>query len=260
VVVAVFSFVSAVFAAWRLCVRLSLRFCRSHGEMLRFAQHDIAVAGNPPRQAMRVYEIFRSLQGETSRAGVPMDFVRLAGCDLACTYCDTTAARDASAGREMTAGEVVAALPSPPLPWVAVTGGEPLLQLAEVNALVAALAETGRRVLVETCGAHSVADLDPRAVRILDVKTPGSGMADRMDWANLDRLRPEDEVKFVLTGRADYEWAAALVDRHDLAARTTVLMGPARPALDAATVAKWLLRDGRSVRLNLALHKDLGLH
>ncbi|MFO8014961.1 MAG: 7-carboxy-7-deazaguanine synthase QueE [Phycisphaerae bacterium] len=209
---------------------------------------------------MNVYEIFRSLQGETSRAGVPMDFVRLAGCDLACTYCDTAAARNPSAGRQMAVPEVVAALPSPPLPWVAVTGGEPLLQLDEVNALVAALADTGRRVLVETCGAHPVAALDARAVRILDVKTPGSGMADRMVWANLDRLRPTDEVKFVLTGRADYEWACRVVDRHNLAARTVVLMGPARPSLEAATVAKWLLADGRPVRLNLQIHKDLGLH
>jgi len=208
---------------------------------------------------MNVYEIFRSLQGETTRAGVPMDFVRLAGCDLACTYCDTAAARDPSAGRAMTVAEVLAALPSPPLPWVAVTGGEPLLQLADVNALIAALAETGQRVLVETSGAHSVAALDARAVRVLDVKTPGSGMADRMDWTNLDHLRPTDEVKFVLTDRADYAWACDVVDRHGLADGTTVLMGPARPSLDSATVAKWILEAGRPIRLNLQIHKDLGL-
>ncbi len=208
---------------------------------------------------MTIYEIFRSLQGETSRAGVPMDFLRLAGCDLACSYCDTAAARDPSAGREMTVAQVVAALPMPALPWVAVTGGEPLLQLEAVNALVAALADTGRRVLVETNGAHPVDGLDDRAVRILDVKTPGSGMADRMVWANLDRLRPADEVKFVLTGRADYEWGCDIVDRHDLAARAVVLMGPAHPALNTATVAKWLVADGRPIRLNLRLHKDLGL-
>jgi len=208
---------------------------------------------------MRVYEIFRSLQGETSRAGVPMDFIRLAGCDLACTYCDTPAARDPSAGRAMTVAEVMAALPSPALPWVAITGGEPLLQLDEVNALVAALHGSGRRTLVETSGAHPVDGLDARAVRILDVKTPGSGMAERMVWANLDRLRPTDEVKFVLTGRADYEWACRVVDRHGLAARAVVLMGSAHPHLDAATVAGWILSDGRPVRLNLQLHKDLAL-
>jgi len=208
---------------------------------------------------MRVYEIFRSLQGEGSRAGVPMDFVRLAGCDLACTYCDTPAARDASAGREMTVPEVLAALPSPALPWVAVTGGEPLLQRVEVNALVSALAGTGRRVLVETSGAHPLEDLDDRAVRILDVKTPGSGMAERIVWANLDRLRPGDEVKFTLTDRADYKWACEVVDRHGLADRAIVLMGPARPALEPATVAEWILADGRPVRLNLQVHRALGL-
>jgi len=208
---------------------------------------------------MQVYEIFRSLQGETSRAGVPMDFVRLAGCDLACTYCDTPAARDASAGREMSAREVLAALPSPPLPWIAITGGEPLLQLDDVNALIAALAGTGRRVLVETCGSHSVEALDERAVRVLDVKTPGSGMAERMDRTNLVRLRPGDEVKFVLTDRTDYDWAWRVVDRHDLCARAVVLMGPARPHLDAKTVAEWILADGRPIRLNLQIHKDAGL-
>ena len=113
--------------------------------------------------------------------------------------------------------------------------------------------------MVETSGAHSVERLDERAVRILDVKTPGSGMAERMVWANLDRLRPTDEVKFVLTSRADYEWACAVVDRHGLAARAVVLMGPARPHLEAATAAGWILAGGRPVRLNLQLHKDLGV-
>jgi len=208
---------------------------------------------------MNVYDIFRSLQGETTRVGVPMDFVRLSGCDLACTYCDTPAARERSAGREMTVAEVLAAFPSPPLGWVMITGGEPLLQVDAVNALVAALAETGRRTLVETCGAVSTAALDDRAVRILDIKTPGSGMAERMDWANLDRLRPVDEVKFVLTDRADYEWARRLVAERRLLERAAVLFGPARPHLSARQVAEWLLADGLGVRLNLQIQKDLGL-
>jgi len=208
---------------------------------------------------MQVFEIFRSIQGETARAGGPMWFVRLAGCDLACAYCDTPAARDSDAGRRMTVGEVLAAVAAPPLPWVAVTGGEPLLQAAEVNALIAALLDRGRQVLVETGGAHPIDSLDPRAVRIVDVKTPGSGMAARMLWRNLDLVRPSDEVKFVLTGRGDYEWAKSLVARHGLAGRTTVLFGAAAPLLDPASLARWILDDGLPVRLNLQLHKLLGL-
>jgi len=208
---------------------------------------------------MQVFEIFRSIQGETTRAGVPMGFVRLAGCDLACAYCDTPAARDPDAGRRMAVEEVLAAVAAPPLLWVAVTGGEPLLQAAEVNALIAALLDRGRQVLVETGGAHPIDSLDPRAVRIVDVKTPGSGMAGRMLWRNLDLVRPGDEVKFVLTGRDDYEWAKTIVARHGLAGRTTVLFGPAAPLLDAASLARWILDDGLPVRLNLQLHKLLGL-
>ena len=208
---------------------------------------------------MQVFEIFRSIQGETARAGMPMWFVRLAGCDLACAYCDTPAARDPAAGRRMAVAEVLAAVAAPPLPWVAVTGGEPLLQAAEVNALIAALLDRGRQVLVETGGAHPIDSLDPRAVRIVDTKTPGSGMAERMLWRNLDLVRPSDEVKFVLTGRDDYEWAKSVVARHGLAGRTTVLFGPAAPMLDAASLARWILDDGLPVRLNLQLHKLLGL-
>jgi len=208
---------------------------------------------------MRVFEIFRSIQGETTRAGVPMWFVRLAGCDLACAYCDTPAARDPAAGRRMTVEDVLVAVAAPPLPWVAVTGGEPLLQAAEVNALLAALLDRGRQVVVETGGARPIDSLDPRAVRIVDVKTPGSGMAGRMLWRNLDLVRPSDEVKFVLTGRDDYEWAKSVVARHGLAGRTTVLFGPAAPLLDAASLARWILDDGLPVRLNLQLHKLLGL-
>jgi 7-carboxy-7-deazaguanine synthase len=208
---------------------------------------------------MQVFEIFRSIQGETARAGMPMWLVRLAGCDLACAYCDTPAARDPAAGRRMAVAEVLAAVAAPPLPWVAVTGGEPLLQAAEVNALIAALLDRGRQVLVETGGAHPIDSLDPRAVRIVDVKTPGSGMAARMLWRNLDLARPGDEVKFVLAGRDDYEWAKTIVARHGLAGRTTVLFGPAAPLLDAASLARWILDDGLPVRLNPQLHKLLGL-
>jgi len=223
---------------------------------------------------VRVFEIFRSIQGETSRVGLPMHFVRLSGCDLACAYCDTVPARDPAAGREMSVAEVLAAVAAPPLPWVAITGGEPLLQVREVNALIAALLEAkgsgplrlkgpdpfrGRGALVETSGAHAVDALDPRAVRIVDVKTPGSGMVERMAWRNLDLVRPEDEVKFVLTGREDYEWAKGVAARHALLGRTTVLFSPAEPSLPATDLARWVIADGLAVRLNFQIHKYLRL-
>jgi len=234
---------------------------------------------------MRVYEIFRSIQGETTRVGLPMAFVRVAGCDLACSYCDTPAARDPKAGREMTVAEVLARLDETGLPWCMITGGEPLLQAEDVNTLVVELVCRGHEVMVETSGAYPIDLVDPRARRIVDVKTPGSGMADRMDWRNLERLTPRDEVKFVLTGRPDYDWAKEVVESHGLLARCQVLFGaadpgaplrrpacgplpstfscdahaPLRPGLAARTVAEWILADGLPVRLNLQIHKMLGL-
>jgi 7-carboxy-7-deazaguanine synthase len=208
---------------------------------------------------MRVFEIFRSIQGETTRAGLPMWFVRLAGCDLACTYCDTVPARDAGAGREMTVDEVLAAVSAPPLEWVAITGGEPMLQAEEVSALASALLGRGRQVLIETNGAHPIDSLDPRAVRIVDVKTPGSDMAGRMCRRNLELVTARDEVKFVLTGREDYDWAKGIVSQYALPARTTVLFGPAAAQLDPRTLARWILDDALPVRLNLQIHKLLGL-
>jgi len=236
---------------------------------------------------MRVYDIFRSIQGESTRAGLPMDFVRLAGCDLKCTYCDTAAARDFAAGRDMTVAEVLAAVgtaadpdaaveaaradaagrPAAPLEWLEITGGEPAHQAAQVNALVAALIDSGRKVMIETNGAHPIDLFDPRAVRIVDVKTPGSGMADRNCWRNLNLLAPQDEVKFVLTGRADYEWAKGVLSRHGLAGgsaksaagRAAVLFGPAAPGLDARALAEWIVADALPVRLNLQWHKVLNM-
>jgi len=206
---------------------------------------------------MRVFEIFRSIQGEGTRAGLAMDFVRLAGCDLQCSYCDTPEARDPAAGRDMTVAEVVAALPSPALPCVEITGGEPMLQIWDSSALVAALLRQGRTVLIETSGAHPIDGLDVRAVRIVDVKTPGSGMAERMYWGNLDRLQPHDEVKFVLSGRADYDWAKAVVARYELTARVAVLFSPAQESLPPRTLADWIVADALPVRLNLQIHKYL---
>ncbi len=211
---------------------------------------------------MRVFEIFRSIQGETTRAGAPMDFVRLAGCDLACSYCDTPAAQNPKAGREMTVDEILASLPRPLFPEVMITGGEPLLQCAQVNALIGELVAQGCEVLVETSGAHSIDPMDRRARFIVDLKTPGSGMAERMRWENLERLTGRDEVKFVLTGRADYDWAREVVRRHRLAERCPVLFGaadPGAPGLAVRALAEWILADALPVRLNVQIHKVLGL-
>ena len=208
---------------------------------------------------MQVFEIFSSIQGEGTRAGLPMVFVRLAGCDLACAYCDTPAARDPRAGREMSVEAVVEAGAAAPLPWVLITGGEPLLQAAETGRLAEALLARGREVLIETSGAHPIDALDPRVVRIVDFKTPGSGMADRTWWHNVDLLTPRDEVKFVLTGRADYDWAKEVVRRHDLPDRVAVLFGAAAPMLSPRVLAEWILADRLPVRLNVQLHKVLGL-
>jgi 7-carboxy-7-deazaguanine synthase len=220
---------------------------------------------------MRVFEIFRSIQGETTRVGLPMAFVRVAGCDLACSYCDTPDARPPDAGREMTIAQVLAALPCsrehlslqglprPPRTEVMITGGEPLLQPEDVNALVVELVCRGHEVMVETSGAHPIDLVDARARRIVDIKTPGSGMADRMDWRNLERLTPRDEVKFVLTGRPDYDWAKEVVESRGLAARCPVLFGSAWPLLDPKALARWMVEDALPVRLNLQIHKMLGL-
>jgi 7-carboxy-7-deazaguanine synthase len=185
--------------------------------------------------------------------------VRLAGCDLACTYCDTPAARDPSAGQVMDVPQIVAQIEKAPLPWVQVTGGEPLLQADGVNALAAALIGRGYEVILETSGAYPIETLHPRISKIVDLKTPGSGMADRMHWANVEHLSMSDEVKFVLTSREDYEWAKACVERHGLLERASVLFGAAAPKLDLALVAQWILMDRLPVRLNLQIHKWLGL-
>ncbi len=208
---------------------------------------------------LRVFEIFRSLQGETTRVGLPMWFVRLAGCDLACTWCDTPAARDPDAGRAMSLDEVLDVTAAPPLDWLTVTGGEPLLQVEAVNALVARCAARGQRVLVETSGAHLIDELHPWAYRILDVKAPGSGMADRMRPENLAALRPEDEVKLVLAGRDDYDWAAARLRAGDFPAGVAVLLAAAEGRLEAAVLARWMVEDGLGARLNVQIHKGLGL-
>jgi 7-carboxy-7-deazaguanine synthase len=203
---------------------------------------------------LTVNEIFLSIQGEGTRAGRPCVFVRLTGCPLRCVWCDTAYAFHEGARREEA--DVLADLHrfSPRL--LCLTGGEPLAQPGSFP-FVTRLADEGWEVVVETSGHVPLGHLDPRAAVVMDVKTPGSGESARMDWANLDRLRAADEAKFVIDGRADYEWSRDLVRGRRLSERCPVLFSPVHGVLDPGTLGRWILDDGLAVRLQVQLHKYL---
>ncbi len=203
---------------------------------------------------LRVREIYRSIQGESTYAGWPCVFVRTAGCDIRCVYCDEPHALSAAGGEKLTIDEVLARVAKLGTPLVELTGGEPLLQKA-VPELVTRLCDAGYTVLIETGGHHDISALDPRAHAIVDVKTPGSAMVRHNDLANLARLRPGDEVKFVLCDRADYDWAVRVVREHALEGKVPVHFSPVHPGLDPRDLARWIGEDGLHVRLNLQLHK-----
>ena len=203
---------------------------------------------------LTVNEVFFSIQGEGTRAGRPCVFVRLTGCPLRCVWCDTDYAFHE--GRRRKEEEVVAEVARWPSRLLCLTGGEPLAQPAAFP-FVTRLADDGWEVVVETSGHVSLERLDPRAVAIMDVKTPGSGESARMDWSNLSRLRPKDEAKFVLDGRADYEWSRDLVREQRLAERCTVLFSPVHGRLEPGALGRWILEDALPVRLQVQLHKIL---
>jgi 7-carboxy-7-deazaguanine synthase len=203
---------------------------------------------------LRITEIFCSLQGESRSAGWPTVFVRLTGCPLRCTWCDTAYAFSGGAWRELDA--ILAEVAACGVRHVTVTGGEPLAQ-ADCRELLARLCAAGYAVSLETSGALDIAGLDPRVTVVMDLKAPGSGEVERNRYANLDLLRPTDQVKFVLADRADYDWARAQLAQHDLAARCEVLMQPVFDALAPAELAQWILDDRLPVRFQLQLHKLL---
>jgi 7-carboxy-7-deazaguanine synthase len=201
---------------------------------------------------MRITEIYASIQGETQYAGLPCTLVRTTGCDLRCGYCDSAFAFHG--GRDMDLPEILAAVADLGAPLVLLTGGEPMLQ-REIGALAGLLLQSGYRVMIETSGAHPVDTLPPAVVRIVDVKTPGSGESARMRWEVLDGLRPQDAVKFVVAGEADYRWAADVIRSRRLDQRTEVLLSPVHGVLDPQQLVAWMLRDRLGARLNLQLHK-----
>jgi 7-carboxy-7-deazaguanine synthase len=203
---------------------------------------------------VRVTEIYRSLQGESSFAGLPCTFVRLTGCNLRCAYCDSGFAF--YGGESIEVGEVLRRVAELGVPLVEVTGGEPLWQLGSL-ALMRDLCDRGYTVLLETGGSLDISRVDPRVHRIVDVKTPDSGMERRNLWSNLAHVGPLDEVKFVLGSRGDYEWARAAIREHALESRTSVLLSTVFGALEPRRVVEWMLEDGLQARFQLQLHKLL---
>lgn len=203
---------------------------------------------------LKISEIFYSLQGETSRTGLPTVFVRLTGCPLRCVWCDT--AYSFSGGTLMSLPAILAEVARHPTKRVCVSGGEPLAQ-KNCLPLLTALCDAGCDVSLETSGALDVSGVDPRVSRIVDLKAPGSGEVERNLWSNLEYLTPHDELKLVLADRADYDWAVAQLRQHGLIDRCPILMAPVQGSLEPGTLADWILADGLPVRLQVQLHKLL---
>lgn len=210
--------------------------------------------GRDTGSRLRITEIFLSLQGESTRVGLPTVFVRLTGCPLRCGYCDTAYAFHGGQSHALSA--VVEQVMAFDVRHVCVTGGEPLAQRACLD-LLTALCDGERSVSLETSGAMDVSAVDPRVSRIVDIKTPGSGEVDRNLWRNLDVLGANDEIKFVLCGREDYEWARSVIAERDLASRCTVLLSPSHGQLEPAQLADWIVADRLPVRFQMQLHKTL---
>ncbi|NMF90897.1 7-carboxy-7-deazaguanine synthase QueE [Aromatoleum petrolei] len=203
---------------------------------------------------LRITEIFASIQGESTRVGLPTVFVRLTGCPLRCSWCDTEYAFQGGENRSIA--DVCDAVAAHGIRHVCVTGGEPLAQKSCLP-LLTALCDAGFSVSLETSGALDIAAVDLRVSRIMDLKAPGSGEVARNRWENLAHLGAHDEVKIVLADEADYAWAKAQIALHRLAERCTVLLSPVQGRLDPTLLAEWIVRDRLPVRFQLQLHKIL---
>ena len=203
---------------------------------------------------LRITEIFHSLQGESASVGWRTVFVRLTGCPLRCGYCDTAYAF--KGGKWWDIDAILARVAGFDARYVTVTGGEPLAQ-SECLTLLRALCDAGYRVSLETSGALDVSAVDPRVIKVMDLKTPGSGESGKNLYANIDHLGPQDQVKFVIADEADYQWSRTELQRWDLASRCDVLFSPVAGQMSATQLADWILRDRLDVRFQLQLHKLL---
>ncbi|HLG18536.1 MAG TPA: radical SAM protein [Bdellovibrionota bacterium] len=203
---------------------------------------------------LTINEIYSSIQGESTWAGLPCVFVRLTGCDLRCTYCDTEYAF--YQGKSMSLEEILRTVNKCGTPLVEITGGEPLLQ-KNVHVLLKQLADEGKTVLLETSGAHDISRCDPRVIRIVDIKCPSSRMARHNRWENIEHLRSKDEVKFVIGNREDFDWSVEVVQRYELTRRCPVLFSAVSEVLPLVTLAEWVRSCGLAVRLQPQLHKIL---
>lgn len=203
---------------------------------------------------LKIHEIFYSLQGESSRVGLPTVFIRLTGCPMRCVYCDTAYAF--SGGSNMEVDEILAKVKEFGTRYVTVTGGEPLAQKA-CHELLKALCDLGYSVSLETGGAIDISQVDKRVSVILDIKTPDSGESQNNLWSNLQYLKAEDEVKFVLCSRSDYDWAKRLLNEHGLAGKCPILFSPVYSQLNPTDLANWIVADQLPVRMQVQLHKIL---
>jgi 7-carboxy-7-deazaguanine synthase len=201
---------------------------------------------------MKICELYKSIQGESSFAGYPFIFIRLTGCNLRCSYCDTTYAYEG--GYEISEEKLLRKVSAFGITLVTITGGEPLLQKG-VFSLIDALVQQDYTVLVETNGTLDISPLNRSAIKVIDIKCPGSGESKKNNWENLKRLTERDEIKFVITNRDDYEWAKRIMQTFSLHGRCTIHLSPAHGILNPDILASWILEDNLRIHLNLQLHK-----